>query len=156
MATARDDTGETKLGSVRPYESPGNERTEIERNGHSFMGLVRELLRESEALVRAEADLLRTEFSEKVTQAQRGIGAMITGGAVLFAGLLVLLAAAVFALAQVISIPWAALLVGSAVAIIGGIMIAGGRSRVTAEKLKPHRTIADLKADRDFVKERAS
>lgn len=118
--------------------------------------LLKELLHESQALVRGEVQLLRTELSEKVAEAQRGITSMLVGGAIAFAGALALLAAVVFGLAQVMPLWLSALVVGTALAIIGGLMIVGGKKKIEPQNLKPHRIIEEAKADGRFVKERVS
>lgn len=118
--------------------------------------LLKDLLHESQALVRGEVALLRTELSEKVNEAQRGATSMLTGAAVLYSGVLVLLAAVVLALGEVMDLWAAALIVGSAVAGIGAGLVFGGKKKLEAENLKPHRVIAEAKADQRFVKERVS
>lgn len=118
--------------------------------------LFKELLHESEALVRGEVQLLRTELSEKITSAQHGITSMLTGAAVLFGGILVLLAAAVLGLGQIIPLWASALIIGSAMAIIGGVMVAGGKKKIEPHNLKPNRALEEAKAEGRFLKEKVS
>lgn len=136
----------------------GPMRTENEgyKNGaREIPELLRELLRESQALVRGEAQLLKTELSEKISEAKMGVTSMIGGGIVVFAGVLVLLAAAVLGLGEVMPLWASALLVGGATAIVGAIMLSAGKKKLEPENLKPQRIVDEVKADKGFVKERA-
>jgi hypothetical protein len=126
-------------------------------NGRPLAGLLSDLWRETTTLVHDEVELAKADITEKVAQAGRGVGAVATGGAVLFSGFLVLLGAAVGALWRVLPpdmAPWLApLIVGAIVAIVGGVMLSGGLKKLKAENLKPERTLQSLRADRDLAKE---
>ena len=126
-------------------------------NGRPLAGLLSDLWRETTTLVHDEVELAKADITEKVTQAGRGVGAVATGGAVLFAGFLVLLGAAVGALMRVLPpdlAPWLApLIVGAVVAIIGAVMLSGGLKKLKAENLRPDRTLESLRRDRDLAKE---
>jgi hypothetical protein len=51
--------------------------------------------------------------------------------------------------------PWLApLLVGLVVALVGYGMIKGGKSKLEADSLKPHRTIESLQADKAVLQEK--
>jgi hypothetical protein len=123
----------------------------------TLVGLFMDLWRETSALVHDEVELARAEVSEKVSQVGTGVAVVATAAAVLFAGFLMLLFAAVNALALTLpeeSAPWLApLLVGVAVVIIGFIALAMGRAELKARNLKPERTLESLRNDRDMVKE---
>jgi hypothetical protein len=79
------------------------------------------------------------------------------GGAVLFAGFLVLLGAAVGALMVVLppdTAPWLApLIVGAIVTIAGAIALSSGKRKLAAENLKPTRTLDSLRRDAEVAKE---
>ncbi|MEC9482992.1 MAG: phage holin family protein, partial [Halomonas sp.] len=89
--------------------------------------------------------------------ATKGAVSIAVAGGVLFAGFLVLLAAAVYGLHELIDYdesPWlSALIVGVVVAIIGAIMLQSGRKKLQAQNLKPDRTVNSLRNDRDFAKQ---
>ena len=70
----------------------------------SLIGLFSDLWRETSALFRAEAELAKAELSEKVSQATAGVTSLAIGGLVAFAGLLVLLDAAVYGVTALLSI----------------------------------------------------
>ena len=96
-------------------------------------------------------------MADWVTQAGGGVGAVAAGGAVLFAGFIVLLFAAVGALEMVLppeQAPWLApLIVGAVVTLIGAIALSSGKKKLQAENLKPTRSIDSLRRDRDVAKE---
>jgi xanthine/uracil permease len=102
------------------------------------------------------AALATAEISEKVSRAETGIASLAVGGAILFAGFLVLLAAAVGGLAQVLPPDYAAwlapLIVGVVVAVIGWILLAQGRGKLKANDLKLSRTGRSLRRDTELAK----
>jgi xanthine/uracil permease len=123
----------------------------------SLIGLFSDLWRETQTLVHQEAELAKAEISEKVSQVTTGAGEIAVGGAILFAGFIVLLFAAVGALEMLLptehSIWLAPLIVGLIVMIIGYIVFARGRKQVRAESLAPQRTIESLQQDAKLAKE---
>jgi len=131
---------------------------EARANGRRpLAGLFSDLWRETTTLVHDEVELAKADISDKVTQAGRGVGAVAAGGAVLFAGFIVLLFAAVGALEMVLppqQAPWLApLIVGAVVTLIGAIALSSGKKKLQAENLKPTRSIDSLRRDRDVAKE---
>src|SRR5688500_9900265 len=113
--------------------------------GRSLVGLFSDLFRETSTLVHEEAQLAKAEISEKDSQLGSGAAAIAAGGAILFAGFIVLLFAAVNALA--IFLPpehaaWLApLIIGLIVMIVGYIALSKGRKEFRTENLKPSRTM---------------
>jgi xanthine/uracil permease len=129
-----------------------------DKTDKSLGTLVSDLTRETLDLVRQEIALGRAEISEKISSAQTGITSMAIGGAVAAAGLLIILLAVVNLLAMYLPpdlAPWLApLIVGVVVAAIGYGMLKAGSSKLTAEKLVPHRTVDSLMRDKHVVKGR--
>ena len=125
--------------------------------GRSLMGLFADLWRETQTLVHQEAQLAKAELSEKVSEVTTGAGEIATGGAILFAGFIVLLFAAVGALELMLptehAIWLAPLIVGLVVMVIGSIALARGRSHMKAENLAPERTLESLRRDARLAKE---
>ena len=123
----------------------------------SLAALFSDLWRETTTLVHEEAALAKAELGEKVSQVATGAGEIATGGAVLFAGFIVLLFAAVGALEHVLPEPhanWLApLIVGALVMIIGFIALARGRANMKATNLAPERTVDSLRRDAGLAKE---
>lgn len=127
--------------------------TQPPRSERGIAGLFGDLAREGTRLLRQEIALAKSEMLAKLAQIGRGAGELIAGGLILFAGFLVLLAAAVLGLSQVVP-PWAAaLIVGGVVLLIGLGLAVKGRRDMTAEKLAPGRTLRTLREDADWARE---
>jgi uncharacterized membrane protein YqjE len=125
-----------------------------------LLGLVSDLWRETATLVQEEAELAKAELSEKVSQVTSGAGEIAVGGAILFAGFMMLLLAAAGALLIVLPEPhsyWLApLIVAAAVMVIGAIALARGRANMKARNLAPRRTLQSLRRDANLAKEHMS
>lgn len=120
----------------------------------SATGLLSRLVNDVSALFRNEVALAKAEFSDAATKAKAGIASMATGGAVLLAGLLSLVAAAILALAEVLA-PWlSALIVGGLLSIVGFVMISAGKKKIEPSAFKLERTQESLRRDGDVVARR--
>jgi hypothetical protein len=100
-------------------------------------------------LLRKEGQLARTEVSEKITQVAVGLGLIVGGSVLLTPALVILLQAGVSALitSKIVDEPWAPLIVGGLVLVIGLILLLVGMSRLRAEALVPSRTIQQIQSD---------
>lgn len=112
-----------------------------------------DLVANANELFRKELQLLRTEASEKSTQAVTAIGAIVAGV------VLVLVALIVFAFALVAAVEnaglapgWAALIVGGAFALIAFILIGKGTKDLKASNLAPERLADAVSKDAAMVK----
>jgi hypothetical protein len=138
---------------MQPYthhpEEPPNGGSAQER---SIATLFRQLSRDLGTLLRQESELARTELRERVGQFGSGVTALGAGALIAFAGGLVLLHGAVYALAPVFDSPaLAALVVGLAAVLAGVFMLMRGRKRLKAEELVPRRTVESLRQDVEIV-----
>jgi predicted phage tail protein len=124
------------------------------RESQSTAGLFRQLFDEVATLFRKEIALAKAELSEAVSEAKLAAISIASGGAVLFAGFLVLLAAAVLGLAHVVSDWLAALIVGGIVAAIGFVMVQSGKQKMETSTFKPERTQDALRKDKEMVERR--
>ena len=116
---------------------PGDDR--------SLGDLFAELSRETSMLVRKEVELATTEMSAKLKHAGTQSGIIAAGGALVHAGLLVLLAAIVILLAQIGVTPWlSALIVAIVVMAIGYAMANGAMSKLRQTSYKPTQTMETL------------
>jgi hypothetical protein len=100
-------------------------------------------------LVGNEFDLARAELSQKVNQVGRAT-AMIGAGAVIMIPALVLV---LFAIAAALirggfSDPVAYLITGAGAAIVSGVLIAVGVSRLSSDALKPAVTLDQVRRDK--------
>lgn len=117
-------------------------------------GLLRRLVDDLATLMRKELALARAEVANSVHDAKTGVVAVLIGGAVLYAGLLVLLIAAVLALALILP-PWgAALVVGGATALVGLALLGTARRKLSASNLKPEYTQESLRRNREVFQRR--
>ena len=105
-----------------------------------------ELSRETGTLVRKELELATTEMTAKAHEAGGHIAVASAGGALLHAGLLVILAALVIGLAQLGLQPWlAAALVAAATITAGYVLMNKGVSGLRRTRFVPQQTIETLK-----------
>ena len=120
-----------------------------------LLGLVTDLWRQSASLLRDEAELAKVEISEKISEVGTGIGSLAIGGAVLFAGFLLVLFAIVALVALVLPeahAPWLApLLVGAVVLFAGGLLLSAGLKKLQSVNLKSSRTVRALQRDAEVV-----
>jgi hypothetical protein len=120
----------------------------------SAMGLVRRLLDEVSTLFRQEIALASAEISRSISGAKAGVGSIATGGAVVFAGFLMLLEALVLGLSELMR-PWiAALIVGIVVAAIGLILLKAGSRKLEPDMLRPKRTEESLRRAKELIERR--
>ncbi len=123
-----------------------------EHGSDSIADLVRNLATDLSTLLRKEVALAKSEVGESVSEAKTAIGALATGGAIAMAGLVVVLMSAVYGLSNVVE-PWlAALIVGAAALLVGYMMVASARKKMSAASIVPDRTIDSAKKDAESVK----
>jgi hypothetical protein len=108
--------------------------------------LFAELSRETGVLVRKEIELATTEMTAKARAAGMQAGIVAAGGALVHAGLLVLLAAVVLGLAQLGVPSWlSALIVALAVMLGGYAMVTQGMAKLRSTSFAPRQTLETLK-----------
>ena len=119
--------------------------------------LLRDLASDSASLVQQEFALARAEAEAKLHQMIMAAIELLVGALVAFAALIILLDAGVYSLAEAGLQRWlAALIVGGVVAIIGFLLVRKGQKDLSATRLAPERTAANLRKDLDLVKEQVS
>jgi uncharacterized membrane protein YqjE len=116
--------------------------------------LLRRLTDQLVTLVRQEISLAGAEISQALTKLLTGVISAAAGGAVLYAGFLTLLAAAVLGLAVVWPAWLAALAVGAAVTLVGSLLLYRGKKAIDPSNLKPQRTVESLQQDKDVLMRR--
>ena len=122
----------------------------------SIGGLLKQLGREIPSLLSKELALLKAEAQESVRTTKAGLAAVSTGGAVMMAGLVVLLFAGVYALGNVMELWVAALIVGLLAMVVGFMMVKAGQKKFEADSLKPQHTINSLQKDKNAIGGRMS
>ncbi len=136
---------------AEPEEAPYRPRPD-----RSFGSLFADLADDLRKLLRLEIALLKLELSDKLRRLTRGLTAVTIGSFLAFSAWLVLLAAAVLGLSTVWP-PWlAALVIGVATLLVGGVLLVLGKRWLDAQKLVPRRTLNTLREDRAWIKDRVS
>ena len=119
--------------------------------------LLRDLASDSASLVQQEFALARAEAEAKLHQMIMAAIELLVGALVGFAALIILLDAVVYSLVEAGLQRWlAALIVGGVVAVIGFLLVRKGQKDLSATRLAPERTAANLRKDLDLVKEQVS
>lgn len=146
------------MATTPPY-IPSNDavtRANGDRESQSAFGLLRRLTDELATLLRQELTLATAEIFSSMRVLLAATASLAVGGAVLFTGLLAMLAAAVLGLSTVLH-PWlAALVIGAAVTVIGIILVLVGMRALDPSTLKPARTAESLRKDKDVLTRRQS
>jgi hypothetical protein len=117
--------------------------------------LFTDLAQDLNTLVRQELQLAKTEMTQKVSQVGKNVASLVIGGTVAYAGVLVLLAAIVLILHELVNLPlWlSALIVALVVVGIGYFLIQRGLTALKQEDLTPRQTIETLKEDAEWAKQ---
>ena len=123
------------------------------RDDRTLGELFSELAQETTTLVRHEVNLAKVEMSEKASRAGKHVGFLAAGGAVAYAGLLAVLAAAIILLNAVMPLWVAALVVGLVVAVVGYLLVRRGLDALKREDFTPRQTMETLKEDQQWAKD---
>jgi hypothetical protein len=143
-------------GAGRPAPSGGGGGAAGGGDGRSIGELLRDLANDSTRLVRDEIALARAEATEKLRQAGAAV-AMIAAGGVLAIPALVIILIAVVALLDEFMPAWVAgLIVGGVVALAAYLLARKGLNDLSANRLTPERTTANIKRDVHLVQEKVS
>ncbi len=117
---------------------------ETNTDERSLTALVNDLTQQVGELVRQELQLARTEMTSQAGRVGGGVKAMVIGAAFAYAGVTLMLLAAVAGLALVLPLWLAALFVGVVAANIGSMLLLRGRKALRMEHLLPQRTWRSL------------
>ena len=138
-----------------PQRIPAGALESEDRETQSVATLVHRLTHELATLVRHELALVGAEFTQTLGKTLAAATAVAAGGAVLFAGLLVLLASAVLGLSHIMAAWLAALSVGIVVSVVGIAAVAAG-ARALPQSLRPERSARSLSKDKDVLMRKTS
>jgi len=122
--------------------------------------LLKDLTAETTTLLKQEVDLAKTEMGEKASRVGTNVGSVAVGGAVLFAGALALLFAAVNALTEILAhmVPitvaaWLSpLLLGLVLGAIGYSLVKKALATLKQESVTPRRTTQSLQENKEWLK----
>lgn len=118
----------------------------------SLGSLFSDLSQEMQRLIHDELTLFKSEMSHKVKRGVKDISFLAIGGAVLYAGLLTVIAAVVFLLAAAIPLWVSALIVGAVVLGTGYFLVKRGITDLKKTDFTPRDTISTLKGDKEWLK----
>ena len=123
----------------------------------SIPEVLSDLIGQVTTLFRKEAELARTEISDKITHAATGIGFAVVGAVLAMPALVVLLQAIVGMLVRAgMAFPLAALIVGGVTLVIGILLLIAGMERLKKTSFTPEKTIHQLQRDAEMVKQETS
>lgn len=141
-------------------------QTEQIQKERSLGELFSELSQETSTLVRQEVALAQVELTQKATRIGTQVGYLVVGGAVAYAAMLVIVAALVVALAQLITLAfdWNFLNSLWIVSLIVGLIIAGISYALVTKALEtlknmdltPKQTVETIKEDVKWIKNEVS
>ncbi len=129
---------------------------QIVKEERSLGDLFSELATETSTLVRQEVALAQTELTQKATSVGKNVGFLVVGGAVGYAALLAILAAAIIGLAYFVPAWAAALIVGVVVGIVAFVLISSALKALKETSLTPNQTVETLKEDAEWLKNQVS
>lgn len=130
----------------------------------SLASLVMDLRDEATNLIKNEIRLARAELTDKAQEVKKGVTSSVTGGAVVYAGVLMLLVAAaagLYAIMVAMEVShyvagWLApLIIGVITLLVGLGLLMAGKEKMSGEHLRPDRTQRSLEETRDWA-ERAA
>lgn len=131
----------------------------------TLASLLGELREESTTLLRQEIALAKAEINEKAAHVGKNTLELATGGALAYAGLIILLigvallasrALVAMGVGPQMAVWLGPVLVGLIVAIIGASMAMKAKKAMSAEKLIPHETVESLKEDKRWIQRKLS
>jgi uncharacterized membrane protein YqjE len=124
------------------------------KDDRSLGDLFGDLARDMGTLVSQEITLARTELTDTATRVGKDVAMLAAGGLVAYAGLLAIIAAVIFLIADRGVPLWvSALIVGVVVVVIGGVLVQRGISALKNQTFTPRQTIESLKEDAQWAKE---
>lgn len=129
---------------------------QVVKEERSLGDLFSELANETGTLVRQEVALAQAELTQKATKVGRNVGFLAIGGAVAYAALLAVMAAAIGGLAYIMPLWLAALIIGVVVGIIAFALISSALKALKNTGLTPRQTVESLKEDAQWLKNQVS
>jgi hypothetical protein len=139
---------------------------QLVKEERSLGDLFSELASETGTLVRQEVALAQTELTTKAAKVGKNVGFLVAGGAVGYTALLLILAAVVIGLAQLISrvMDWhlitsawiAATIVGLIVGIVAYTLVTNALAKLRNTDLAPRETVETIKEDAQWLKNQVS
>jgi hypothetical protein len=134
----------------------GEDRIYRARPERPFSALVNGLVEDLQRLFRLEIALFKQEMGNKARSLSLGLVVVAIGAVLAFTAWLAIFAAAIIALTIVWPAWLAAVVIGAATLVVGGLLLYLGIRRIRAETPVPQRTLNTLREDAVWIKERVS
>ena len=115
---------------------------------------LKDVIHDLQEMVRAEVRLARAEVREELGKARQGAVLLTVAGVASLLALSLVLLAAVFALATIWPLWAAALVVGGATALVGGMLGSVGVRRLRTIRMTPKKTMQTVKENIQWAKTR--
>jgi hypothetical protein len=158
-------SGQTQPIPMRPPSSPAPPQAAPQAGAFSHLAippeeqplrdLVGRLSQDGSLLVKQEIALAKQELGEKARRLGTQATLLALGGVTLYTGVLAMVAGLILLVAEGVAAWVAALLVGTAIATTGAILLLRGKNNLGKLDLKPARTVESVRRDIDAVKEAA-
>ena len=134
----------------------GEDRIYRARPERPFSALVNGLVEDLQRLFRLEIALFKQEMANKARSLSLGLVDVAIGAVLALTAWLAIFAAAIIALTIVWPAWLAAVVIGGATLVVGGLLLYLGIRRIRAETPVPQRTLNTLREDGVWIKERVS
>jgi len=139
------------MSQARTASNPGTDAAPAQEK--SLGELLGDLTRESSNLIRQEVNLAKVEIKDKMSVLAKDVVKIAAGGALAYAGLIVLLIG-IGHLLDLLMPTWLAFtLVGAIVAGVGGFLAMSAVNALKQADLAPHQTVETLKEDAQWAKQ---
>lgn len=115
--------------------------------------LVAQLSHDGSLLMQQEVALAKKEVQQKLGRVKKDVTAMAVGGAVLYAGVLTLLAAVVLLLSGFMPAWLSAFIVGAIVTGVGAAMSLKGKNDIADVDMTPEQSMRSVRTDLQVMKE---
>lgn len=148
-------SGQTQPIAVQAPPAPHQQPSPVTTEAPALGDLVGKLSRDGSLLIKQEIALAKLEIGEKVASLRSQATLMAAGGVALYTGALALVAGLIMLLALAIPAWASALLVGTAIATTGAVLLLRGKNNLEKLDLKPEKTVANVRQDVEAVKEAA-
>jgi hypothetical protein len=123
-----------------------------EKDEKTISQLFADLSQETQQLLYDMMELAKSEMAQKASLASRDVALMAAGGALAYAGLLVLLGAVSLLLGLVMPLWLSAFIVGVVAVLVGYILLQEGRKDLRRKGLLPRQTIEEIKEESQWAK----
>lgn len=131
---------------------PDAQRSLTPSRERELSAIVTDMWSNAETLLRAELDLGLAELDLRVEKLKRALLLATLGGAIVYAGVLLLLAAAVLGLSQVMA-PWlSALLLGAVVSAVGATLLMRSDDKAEAALKSDEHSPRETRAMKEAIK----